>query len=306
MALVGVVSFIVCFTTVIASNHQVINSLEDFPYNEDNRLSKHYFVYQNTDHCVEFAESILKSDSFVRQHASVSNDIAALFFGTNLSDTGCAVACLEIGSSKNLITEIFPEKKYFSLDYNVSDAFEWYASSCQMKEVGFAIVSEPVKIYWVGPDKKHLFIADVEEAGDHNALWVESALGHVFEAFSIDGSEFLGTYHIEHDSIFYIGEYNGAINDKFVFDGYPSNDEYLHDMFYRMHATTKSVQRTFTKVGFDKGKLPRDLFNSLSTYYYNNRNNLLSEANPNHPGNNGINFWQQDVQLVGMPYRIKV
>ena len=37
------------------------------------------------------------------------------------------------------------------------------------------------------------------------------------------------------------------------------------------------VTRTFTALGFNKGRLPMDLWTSMKTYYYNNANNLARE-----------------------------
>jgi hypothetical protein len=36
------------------------------------------------------------------------------------------------------------------------------------------------------------------------------------------------------------------------------------------------IQRTFTEFGFNKGKLPNDLWASISSYYYNNRSKLAT------------------------------
>ena len=43
---------------------------------------------------------------------------------------------------------------------------------------------------------------------------------------------------------------------------------------------SRRVVRTFTETGFDLGELPRDLFASMLTYYYNSYNNTYVEEWP--------------------------
>jgi hypothetical protein len=72
----------------------------------------------------------------------------------------------------------------------------------------------------------------------------------------------------------------------------------MHDEFDRQ----LQVKRTFSPLGFDKGKLPNDLFASMASYYYNNRHppHLVLE---DWSSNEGIfvNFWETDIEFVHIP-----
>ncbi len=71
---------------------------------------------------------------------------------------------------------------------------------------------------------------------------------------------------------------------------------------------SQRVRRTFTEIGFAKGRLPNDLFNSISTYYYNNQRHLFREE----WRNKGVfvNWWQvqlrQCLNRVGCDFAVSV
>jgi hypothetical protein len=48
--------------------------------------------------------------------------------------------------------------------------------------------------------------------------------------------------------------------------------------------------------------LPKDIWGSISTYYYNNKENLALEE-----WDQGalINWWEADVYLIGIPWELK-
>jgi len=64
------------------------------------------------------------------------------------------------------------------------------------------------------------------------------------------------------------------------------------------------VKRTFTEFGFSKGKLPTDLWASISSYYYNNRDHKVLEE----WDTRGlyVNWWETDVFFIPMPWELKV
>jgi hypothetical protein len=64
------------------------------------------------------------------------------------------------------------------------------------------------------------------------------------------------------------------------------------------------VKRTFTEFGFNKGRMPVDLWASISAYYYNNRDNKVLEE----WDSKGlfVNWWERDVFFIPMPWLLKV
>ena len=78
----------------------------------------------------------------------------------------------------------------------------------------------------------------------------------------------------------------------------------IQDTLYNEWFRSRRVTRTFTELGFNRGKLPLDLFASMSTYYYNNRVNKMREE----WDSKGVfvNWWERDVYMIGMPWVLKV
>ena len=68
--------------------------------------------------------------------------------------------------------------------------------------------------------------------------------------------------------------------------------------------TSRSIKRTFTALGFEKGELPPDLYGSMSTYYYNNRHSKRREEWES-LGGIFINWWERDVYVIEMPWSLK-
>ena len=143
------------------------------------------------------------------------------------------------------------------------------------------------------------------KTGEKNTIWQESFLGHTFEAVNSVTKEVLGTYLIEGDSYLSIGEFKSGVDPTFKPAGYPNLQAAVQDTFDTEWHRSREVKRTFTELGFAKGRLPSDLYNSISTYYYNNRNNYALEE---WGANKGIfvNWWEVDALVIIMPWKLKV
>ena len=113
----------------------------------------------------------------------------------------------------------------------------------------------------------------------------------------------MGSFFIEYDAIYYVGNFVSAVTHADAPHGLDL-ESFMNMTFYRAADDASRVSRTFTEVGFHRSKLPLDLYNSLSAYYYNNRFSYSRED-----GNDmslTTNFWQADSHLIQMPFRIKV
>lgn len=66
---------------------------------------------------------------------------------------------------------------------------------------------------------------------------------------------------------------------------------------------TTAVKRTFSDIGFKKGKLPLDVFASISAYYYNNINHFTNEEQVSRSV--FVNYWQAPCYFLGMPWGLK-
>jgi len=78
----------------------------------------------------------------------------------------------------------------------------------------------------------------------------------------------------------------------------PTHTHYRSLSHTHIHTLTISLSHTHT------GRLPPDLWASISGYYYNNRNNKVLEE----WGGKGlyVNWWETDVYFIPMPWDLKV
>ena len=78
----------------------------------------------------------------------------------------------------------------------------------------------------------------------------------------------------------------------------------MRDTCHAEWSRANRVKRTFTEFGFSKGKLPVDLWASISSYYYNNRDHKVLEE----WDTRGlyVNWWETDVFFIPMPWELKV
>lgn len=111
---------------------------------------------------------------------------------------------------------------------------------------------------------------DTINPGEKGTHWSHSSLGHKFEITDTATDELVGTYEMKFDSFFVIGNNFKAKVDRNV-------TEQVADTFKNEYGRSLQVKRTFTELGFSIGKLPRDLWGSISAYYYNNQMNKIRE-----------------------------
>ena len=146
----------------------VLTDFSDFTTDGNFRLAHNYLVHQNSNACAEQADKLLKSDSYLRKIAEISDELFLRFFKFAPSSESCTFACLDIGSPAHLIPNIFAEKT-FDAKTNATD-MDWYANSCQMKEIGFVGRDVAITIYWLDSNGDRMFIANADHS-DGNALW---------------------------------------------------------------------------------------------------------------------------------------
>jgi hypothetical protein len=168
-----------------------------------------------------------------------------------------------------------------------------------MKEVGFGTSLRPFTLYFLEKGINRILIHQFQPQPYKRVIWVDSYIGHKFEVVDTETKQSFGIYEVAHDSFYMIGQFYSGVN--------PDISMSFRRKFYEVyrHWRLRSVvKRTFTELGFQHGHLPPDLFNYLSTYYYNNQYQYLRED-----GNDQsltTNFWQADTHLIVMPFRIKV
>jgi hypothetical protein len=108
----------------------------------------------------------------------------------------------------------------------------------------------------------------------------------------------LGKYVAEYNSFFVVGD--AGIHTKHM----PNEEAILQNTFYNEYEGSLQVKRTFTSLGFNKGRLPPDLFASIEAYYYNNKNHLALEE-WHKKGGLHVNWYEVPAYMIQMPWDLK-
>mmetsp|Transcript_5283 Transcript_5283/g.15350 ORF Transcript_5283/g.15350 Transcript_5283/m.15350 type:complete len:360 (-) Transcript_5283:39-1118(-) len=153
-------------------------------------------------------------------------------------------------------------------------------------------------MYWVGQrgDRhKHPEL----KWGERNTIFVNTALGHKFLFEDPETKEVLLEHVVDFTGIRTIGEHPSPVdpNDE----GYARN---IQETLVHEWDRHKKVKRTFTELGFSKGRLPDDIFASMGAYHYNNdKYRALEEWE-----NKGVfvNWWEVDVFFIQAPWELKL
>lgn len=278
------------------------SSIPDFEYNHDNRLANNMLIYQNSQECKSLAEQLVSMHPYDRKLAPATTEFHSAFFGSDPIDGECNVACLEIGSPSHLVTHVFPHRIH-SIK-SVDESYSWYHKTCQKKEIGFCNTQEGlVNVYWMNDDGERVWVGNVT-TGERNTFWISSFVGHSFEVTDSESGVLLGQFTVHSDSFFSFEKLESFRAVDFVPEQYPDLTTAVGDIFETEYERHNSVSRHFTGVGFNKGRLPKDLFNSMTTFYYNNHPYRIHElANRKSVY---INWWESDIHYISMPYRLRV
>lgn len=297
----------------------VIQSIaSDLRYDENNRLEKHTLVFEADNPLCEsmirtkmqphFMNSPYDAERF--ELFGLEGDAYDRVFGpyraNNAGGDGCMAACIERGVERDLAGHVMPEFVYNSAEYDSDSAgiTQWFVQACTRVEVCFLSYhsrDHPLEIYWRRDEddlRHHMSL----EYGDKHTRCIASFLGHHFVA--MDESDpanhwKVGDLTVEHITVKAWGES-------------PPSDERSpsHNFVEEIERTLRHewvrhnrVTRTFSPLGFKKGRLPKDVFASLAAFYYNNAQNVVREE-WTHKGV-FVNWWETDVLFLQIPWDMK-
>ena len=168
----------------------------------------------------------------------------------------------------------------------------------QLVEVGFvSTIPEPLAIWWISGPETIEYLGELKY-GDANTLWQESSIGHQYQFTLHDSDVIIAERLVEHDSFFVIGD---TISGKMNITMRGKIQRTLD----REWGRSRRVKRTFTALGFDRSQLPKDLFASMATYYFNNQHHLMLEDWESDGYLAHVNWWETDVFMIGMPWELK-
>ena len=290
--------FLLALAALVATTraNSVVESIQkDLPFDDNGKLTHHHLVYPAGNAKCAAAK---QDKVYGFQTAALTGEaLQAVFPGANEGD--CVAACLEKGVDRSVAHAAMPFRHW---DGKESVFKTWFdGPSCKQVEVcllNYHSRDTPIKIYWLDPvngaKKEHMDI----NFGEHGTRCFQSFVGHEFVAEDGDSGEFLETIFIEH------------ITTKAIGVSPPNANPERHNFDKEIVSTLRNewnrhnrVKRTFSELGFKKGRLPDDIFASMGAFYYNNRQNKVREE---WTGKGVfVNWWETDCSFLQIPWAMK-
>lgn len=296
------------------SRPDIVTSIEkDLEFDENQRLAKHYVVFPaNRPNCgtaswengtgeFEFEPSITAR--------ALEGDALEKVFSKEQDDNTCMAACLEKGTDIKVAGHAMPHFHYQSEGTTplreTKKLEKWVHRTCDKVEVCFinyAVIERPLKVFWINEQEEPKTKKSQGDLryGESNTYCFHSFLGHTFEALD-EKSGFFETITIEHATTKAFGTSPPSSSQKF--DGIDELEANVKTTLVHEWDRHKMVARTFSSLGFAKGKLPDDVFANMGAFYYNNRNNIVNEE----WDGKGlfVNWWDTDVKFLPIPWAMK-
>lgn len=322
------IAFLLCSSNLIFGTYAEISehgsSIEnDVNFDENNKIESHYIVFPanrpdcptyNWDPGSHFTAMALEGDALskVFPHYRTGESYLGRDEENELDegeeDNRCLAACLEKGTDISVAGHTMPHFHYYgtnddaSLSEKKSDFESWFHDNCQKVEtcfINYAVKERTLPIYWIHPDGSRRKQMDLEYS-ERKTRCFFSFIGHSFEAED-EESGFLQRLTIGHVTTLAFGTSPPSSSQRF--DGREELVDNVKVALAHEWHKHKGVPRTFSSLGFAKGRLPDDVFASMAAFYYNNRHNVVNEE---WEGKGFfVNWWQTDVKFVAIPWSLK-
>ena len=163
-----------------------------------------------------------------------------------------------------------------------------------------------MKLYWVHASTGERVFNQNLGVGERSTSFMRTFVGHQFEFYDSapheDPLENERLYALTVPSHGVVGIKN-HVQPHVAPEGVEAEVRNTLQMEWQRH---RKIQRTFSAVGFAKGRLPDDLYASLSAYYYNNRHppHKVLEEWGSYKGL-FVNYWETDVNFIQIPWELK-
>lgn len=271
-----------------ALSSALISNLSELPLDSNGHLESHWLL--TSEGCNDLLSTVKHSEHLIFRKHGVMDESLTLQFLNKYSP--CVAASIEKGTPGYQLMHVLPQNLFSGISN-----FESWLRDLRKAEVGFMhFNSNPVDVMWIDGGRK-VKLANIAK-GERHTFWTQSYLGHMFELIDEVTKNSLGTYIIECNSFFTAG-------DPGVHTRRLTNEiAQVRNTFFDEYERAKMVTRTFTKLGFNKGRLPPDLFASIEAYYYNNMNHLALEEWHNKGGVH-VNWYEVPAYMIQMPWELK-
>lgn len=312
MSSTNLLLFFVCLTLFLLANvvviaveqHSIVTSLaNDLLFDENSKLTSHQLLYPSgfsqcpasSFHVPEGFEAHGVKDIALKQ---LFPDIYAE--GKNALNP-CQAVCVERGVDQSIVHAVMPHRKF--IPGRDGDNFdEWFDLTCRQVEVclmNYHSKTTPIQLWWIRPeDQVPVFHLDIGY-GERHTRCFKSFIGHSFQARDGETGEVLEILPIEYTTVKAFGESPPSSTRRPGHSFRKEIEDTLNHEWFRHNRVT----RTFSSLGFKKGRLPDDVFASMSSFYYNNRHHNVREE----WGGKGVfvNWWETDCTFIQIPWGIK-
>lgn len=289
--------------TAAASDIPVIsNTMTDLTYDANNRLSSYYLVFPEAD-IANNCPSI-KTDHYGVQVTALKMDSPAMaqVFPEYDESILCHAAILERGAQKEYAGYPMPHKIYNGPANNYKEFDAWFSEHGVKLEVclmNYSDKTHPLHNYWIPDDGREPQFNQELKYGERNTRCFFSFLGHKFQVQHSQTKQVLAEFTIEFPLLLGIGksESHGQVYQEGEFDNQIRST-------LRNEWTKKDMpKRTFSPLGFAKGRLPNDVFAAMGAFYYNNQ---YHKTNEEWKGKGVfVNWWETDVFMIQIPWKMK-
>ena len=278
-----------------ASEDIMISNLQtQLPFDVNHKLATHAILY--TPSCGRFL--ISDDDSRIFAFHPVTGD-ALIDLGLNDNDAiVCHAVLVERGVDRKLIHAVMPHKRK-TPEQSMADFIE-ASRKVEICFLNYLDQEHPLQTKWIHPQtgekKNHMEL----HYGERKTRCFASFLGHEFEVYQNDDTEKpVALFTVEYTTVIAFGVH-------VITDHRPPS----HDFDAEIARTLRTewtrhqrVTRTFSPLGFSKGRLPDDVFGSMSAFFYNNRQHAVLEE----WGGKGVfvNWWETDCSFIQIPWQLK-
>jgi hypothetical protein len=273
----------------LPADNLFIDQFSELPLDSNGHLKDHWLL--STEGCNSLLKIVTHREHLVlRKGATMTAAMARDF---SQEESPCISVALEKGTPEYTLENVLPERLFTG----ISDYADWLRG-LRKAEVGFMhFYPNPVHVQWINHEGEYKTLTTIE-MGERHTFWTQSYLGHKFVLVDTVTEKSLGTYVVEQNSFFVLGDPGPQTRDM------PHVDREVMNTFKREYMHSLDCKRTFTKLGFNKGRLPPDLFASIEAYYYNNRDHLAIEE-WHKKGGVHVNWYEVPAFMIQMPWTLK-
>jgi hypothetical protein len=284
---------VLLLSALVPFSSGAILDLNELQVDENKHLQKNILLYSDNPSCTTTIQKAWSKDNpyaSVRDLVSMDPSLVSLFTDKNVT---CFSACLGKGTAQELLAYPVPHETYTG-DSSIRE----FIQNCRKAEVGFiSYHPTPLSLYWINLQTQESVLLDTIEKGEAHMKWHSSFLGHKFEVRDQVTNDLLKVHVLEFSGVIVIGDAGLGTLSK------PVDESNIQNAMRNEWTRCNRVKRTFTELGFAKGKLPKDVWTSISTYNYNNKHNAAREE-WSHKGF-FVNWWEVTPYLLSMPWGLK-